>query len=306
VPPAGVPQTPGNEQNPAAGAPITPVTPGNTNTGANAGTPNDGAGGASMVPMDNGNPGAAGSSMGTGGATGNDPGDPTQPDPTPTDPPPAAGPDIPCPAGAIFCSGFEGTGLPAGTAFQPAYLASNGLNGLVSLDTTQKHSGAQSFLVLPTSDNFSYRVLAVPVSAQQFWVRMFFRTDVAFGSSNDHESIFAVSEGDVTKDNNNEGRRVELSEQFGYMLLNISDATPEPLVRRQLSANEWHCVEARYDGAAGQVEIFADGEQFINEQSGTVQLNIRSFRLGYMEFHGGARSVWYDDVVIAPNRVGCN
>jgi hypothetical protein len=135
---------------------------------------------------------------------------------------------------------------------------------------------------------------------------MFIRTDVAFGSSNSHEALFAPSTGDLTQDNNNEGTRIELSEQFGYMLLNVSDTTPEPAVRTQLAANEWHCVEARYDGDAGEVEIFANGEQFINDAAPLFQRDFQSFRLGYMQFNGTVRSVWYDDVILSPNRVGCN
>jgi hypothetical protein len=218
-------------------------------------------------------------------------------------PPAAAGPDIACPADAFFCSGFE-SGFPAGTA---NIVGGGQVPDAFALDTSQSNSGAQALLLPPQPNSrFIYRVLAVPVPTQQFWARMFIRTDVAFGSSNSHESLFAPSTGDLTQDNNNEGTRIELSEQFGYMLLNVSDTTPEPAVRRQLAANEWHCVEARYDGDAGEVEIFANGEQFINDSAALFQRDFQTFRLGYMQFNGTVRSVWYDDVILSPNRVGCN
>jgi len=319
-PPPAAPSN--NEQNGANGAPLTPGNTGSNtgannngaNSGANNNGANNGAAGSSMVPPPSGNQGAGGSSMG-GGENPSEP-PPSDQEPPPvtqppvtqppvTQPPAPSGPDIPCPADAFFCSGFE-NGFPDGTN---NVLGGTPFANAFVLDTAEKHSGAQSFLVPPTTERFSYRVLAIPVTTQQFWARTFFRTDVAFGSSNDHESIIAVSTATETQDNNAEGspgKRVELSEQFRYMLLNISDTTPEPLVRTQLSANEWHCIEARYDGAAGQVEIFADGEQFIDQEGALVQLNIQTFRLGYMQFNGGPRSVWYDDVILSPNRVGCN
>jgi hypothetical protein len=228
-----------------------------------------------------------------------------QPPVTPVEPPPpvATGPDIPCPADAFFCSGFE-NGFPAATR---NIIGGGDVPNAFALDTAERNSGAQA-LLLPAQPTirFVYRVLAVPVTAQQFWARMFFRTDVAFGSSVVHESIFGASAGDLTQDNNQEGRRIELSEQFEYMLLNVSDTTPEPAVRRQLAANEWHCIEARYDGDAGQVEIFADGEQFINDEGPLFQADFQTFRLGYMQFNGTPRNVWYDDVILSANRVGCN
>lgn len=299
------------EQNPASGAPI------GSNQGASGanGSP-AGAGGTAMTA--DGNAGAGGMS----GAPSQEevpPGEtepvdpPEQPPPppppvvTPPPPPPPLPPPPPvfeteCPADAFFCTGFE-NGFPPGTA---NILGGSPISNAFVLDTVERNSGAQSFH-LPAGPNqaFLYRVLAIPVATQQFWVRMFFRSDVAFGSSNSHESIFAPSTGNLTQDNNNE-TRIELSEQFGYMLLNIRDSLREPLVRTRLAANEWHCIEARYDGDAGEVEIFANGDPLIDDQAGLLQLDFQTFRLGYMKFNNTTRAVWFDDVVLATNRIGCN
>jgi len=305
--PVGAAPQASNEGNP-------PVQPGPISPPAQVPASSQGSGGSSMVA-----PGAGGAGTmpsGTEPDDSPDPGPDLEPDPAPVPPPVVPPPVVPppvvpppapvfetaCPAGAFFCTGFE-NGFPAGTA---NVLGGSEIPNPFALDTTEKNGGAQSYF-LPAGPNqsFLYRVLSIPVATQQFWVRMFFRTDVAFGSSTVHESLFGPSTGALTQNNNNE-TRIELSEQFGYMLINVKDATSEPLVRRQLTANAWHCIEARYDGDAGEVEIFADEVQFINEQSPRFQLDFQTFRLGYMKFNGTTRAVRFDDVVLAPDRIGCD
>jgi hypothetical protein len=106
-----------------------PISNGNTNGAASTGAMAPGAGGAGNGAMAPGAGGASNGAMapGAGGVSngGNQmPTNGTQ-NPPPVDngnqnPPPPAAPDITCPSGAIFCSGFEGTGFPSGTTFEPS------------------------------------------------------------------------------------------------------------------------------------------------------------------------------------------
>ena len=147
-----------------------------------------------MVPA-GGDPGAAGASMDVGGTAGAGPVAPPpagQQPPVVTPPPAPTGPDIPCPADATFCSGFEGAGLPQGSVFQPTYLANEALGGQVELDTAVVHSGTQS-LYMPVGANY-YRMLAVPVPGSSFWVRLYTRSNVGFGADGStHASLFLAS-----------------------------------------------------------------------------------------------------------------
>lgn len=219
-----------------------------------------------------------------------------------TTPPPPATPDIPCPAGAIFCSGFEGTTFPAGTA---NIIGGSQFADAFKLDTTQVHSGKQSFFLPLTSQAFSYRVMAIPVTAQQFWARMFVRFDTLFGD-NGHDGLFAISTGDLTVDNNNE-TRIEFAEQEGSIVFNRStDVVTFPSVRPQtLPPNTWHCLEARFDGDKGDLEVFANGQPVISSLgNATFRLSVKTFRIGTLQFHE-PRTVWFDDVIISADRVGC-
>jgi hypothetical protein len=143
------------------------------------------------------------------------------------------------------------------------------------------------------------------VTAQAFWARIFVRFDTLFGD-NDHDSLFAISDGDLSVDNNRE-TRIEFSEQEGTIVLNRStDVIGFPIVRpTTLSANTWHCVETRFDGGSGDVEVFADGQPIISDLAkAKYQIAVKTFRIGTLQFHA-PRNVWFDDVVIAPNRVNC-
>lgn len=232
--------------------------------------------------------------------------------PPPVTPPPMpAGPDIPCPADATFCSGFEGAGLPEGSVFQPTYLANEALAGQMQLDTTVVHAGNQS-LYLPVGANY-YRMLAVPVPGNSFWVRLYTRSNVGLGAvGSTHASLFLAStfapDGDYNSD-----VAVEIAEQFGQVLLNVKDVlfgtsgtNPNGMPGTRLPDDTWTCMEAQFDGSTGDVRVFVEGDQIIDATGWQPPSNFQSFRFGYLRYESPARDVWMDDVVVAASRVGCN
>jgi hypothetical protein len=295
----------GAEQNAASSAPIAPSA-GNSDgsSGANAGTPNDGAGGASMVPPMTGNdPGAGGASMGETDPTTPPPVTPPPATQPPVTPPPPSGPDIACPANATFCSGFESDTLPNGSIYQ-------GNPGL-EFDDSVSRSGDRS-AVFDAVDGFNIREVVAPIPGQTFWARLFIQTSTTFGD-NDHDSLFVASTATLQQDNNAE-HGPEFSEQGNQILINADDQLfnaagpgfPSGNQGPTLSPNVWHCVEAFYDGGSGDVQFFADGQLLI-DAPGFSRLSYQTFRFGYLQFPGHTpHVVWYDDVVVAASRVGCN
>jgi hypothetical protein len=275
-----------------------------TGQGGSNGIPPAGAGGTGAVNSGAGGSAATGAGgtdavtpppTGSGG-TGSDPNQPPPGDP----PPPPVGGDIACPAGATFCSGFEGSDVPSGTQFH----AGGPPSLTYELDDTEAFAGNQSLLIPATGAGFYYRALAVPVPGNDFWVRLHVRVSTVFGD-NSHDSLFGGSSGALAADNNNENL-VELSEQFGGVLLNTKDDVfPEgPAVTTgTVSANTWHCFEAHYNGNNGNVDVFMDGTQVI-AAAAYKPLTYASFRIGYMRYNND-RAVWFDDVVVAPQRVNC-
>ena len=60
------------------------------------------------------------------------------------------------------------------------------------------------------------------------------------------------------------------------------------------------------DGTTGDLEIFVDGTSVIKDGAvPQAKQSFTNFRFGYVEYNGTNRTVWYDDVATAPNRIGC-
>ena len=306
VPPANNPvtQNPNTEGQTGSGTPNVNNGLGGTGsqTGASSGgTGNTGVGGSvSAGGSAQTDPnGAAGSGMqaaaGAAPVAGAGGGAPEQPEP-----PAPTGPDIDCPAGASFCSGFENGAFPAGTM---THAVGPGSEGAFAFDTAESFAGTTSLSIPATgSGGFFYRALAVPVPGNDFWVRLYMNLSTPLGD-NSHDSVFGASTGGIAADVNNEAL-VELSEQFNEILLNTDDALFNPTTNNTLPANTWLCMEAHYNGGNGNVEIFADGQELINAP-GYRTATYQSFRIGYMRYNDD-RTVRYDDVIVAPARVGCN
>lgn len=228
------------------------------------------------------------------------------------EPPPME--DIDCPADATFCTGFELTTLPAQASFEPKHiadmLAGNVFDGKhLALDTQNVHSGSQSLHVPAGSGGYEYRMLAVPVPSGAFWVRLYVRTSTAFGDGS-HDTLYMGSRLPVGEYNGDTA--VEISEQSMQVLLNTKDSlyaasgAGDPAGTGAsgpvLPANTWICMETRFD--ANAVEVYADGELLIQATNYGGQDSYQTFRFGYLSFND-ARGVWYDDVVVASSRIGC-
>ncbi len=70
----------------------------------------------------------------------------------------------------------------------------------------------------------------------------------------------------------------------------------------------WHCIEISFDIAGHEQKLFVNGTQQIDAtgypKSGGLS-TIKNFRFGFFSVHGPSRKVWYDDVVVGPNRIPC-
>ena len=169
-----------------------------------------------------------------------------------------------CPSGAIFCADFEEasgvpTNHPVGSAtFEDPSEYGMTFTQVMALDKTAPYDGSQSLKIDPSS-SFSIRTLAVSVPAT-FWVRLYIKSDKAIGQT-DHNSFFAAG---LSADYST-AKNVEVSEQFGCVLLNASDSLyPTGTtcgVNTALSANTWHCMAAEFDGTTGNVQVFSGTTQ---------------------------------------------
>jgi hypothetical protein len=82
----------------------------------------------------------------------------------------------------------------------------------------------------------------------------------------------------------------------------LTDGSTRPYI---LNKNTWYCIELGFDGTNRVQQIYVDGAQLINATNYPASaLAFKIFKFGFWTIHGPARQVWYDDVAVAPTRIG--
>ncbi|WP_437522290.1 hypothetical protein WME79_31155 [Sorangium sp. So ce726] len=178
----------------------------------------------------------------------------------------------------------------------------------MAIDTSVFHAGSRALRVNPGGSGYDWRMLSVPAPGSKFWVRLYVRSSVDIGQA-EHNAYFQAMTGSGEP---NEGHNVEVAEQYCQIVLNLHDAvvlstggaTQCGSGGVKLPKDQWHCMEAYFDGTKGDVQVYAGGTKII-DKTGWDKLDYKSFSFGYLGFHGPARTMWYDDVAVAPERIGC-
>jgi hypothetical protein len=184
-----------------------------------------------------------------------------------------------------------------------------------AIDATQHHSGSSSLLVKSASDSgvtsSAYKMLAVPATAGAFWVRFWVESDQPMGypTNTPHNAFAAASVGDGPND-----PKLQFAEDVG-IAFNYMDADQWPTGYGRptgggtnpytLPAMTWECVEISFDGTNHAQQLYINNVQLINATSyPTPTLAFTYFTFGFQQFAGPARHMWYDDVAVAPTRIG--
>jgi hypothetical protein len=178
-----------------------------------------------------------------------------------------------------------------------------------AVDTTVKNSGNSSLRT--KSEINGYRMLAVPSGGATFWVRLYIRSDEDLGEM-DH-NVFAQA---AKNDDPNDGEHMEFAEDVG-LSLHFDDGNirwPDGFGRLDgggtmpyaLPKDTWHCLEFLFDGQGRIHQMYVAGALLIDAQAFPANAQAWShFKFGYNALHGTVRNTWYDDVAVAPERVGC-
>jgi hypothetical protein len=227
-----------------------------------------------------------------------------------------------CPSGYTFCSGFESPGLPVGATY--LYNASPGdWSRDFAIDSSQHHSGNSSLLVRNStaagSSNSALRLLGVPVPTGAFWVRFWVQSDTQMGGTNQHNAFAGPSNFDTA---NTSGIIDAFCEDRGIAFNTMDPDVTWPTGYGQLQsgtinpytipAMTWTCIELSYDLANRHQQLYIGGTLLIDAAnyppaSSYSSTTFSAFTFGFDAFHGPPRQIWYDDVVVAPARIGgCN
>ena len=221
-----------------------------------------------------------------------------------------------CPSNATFCSDFETAGLPTGAIYM-VNASPGDWSRDFAIDTTQHHAGNSSLLVKAGGDantsGSNYKMLAVPATAGAFWVRFWVESDVAMGYTQGtmvpHNAFAGASVGSGPND-----LTIQFAEDVG-IAFNTGDSDQWPTGYGRLTgggtmpytlpAMTWECIEISFDGTNRVQQLYINNTQLINAANYPTSTEvIKYFAFGFEQFAGPSRHMWYDDVVVAPTRIG--
>ena len=211
----------------------------------------------------------------------------------------ASGEDVCGRADVTVCDGFEG-------ALDARYREINFGPSAVSIDTTRAHRGASSVKV--ESMGFT-QMLATPVPASRFHVRLYLMSDTPMNMG--HNTFINAGEGDGDP---NPLPVVRVGEHRQQLELNRKSDDHELLSSgdydslegaTQLMEDTWYCLEVLYDGPGSQVRVWVDDEEVSKLHATDWSADYETFKFGYERYHGPDKTIWYDDLAMGTERIGC-
>jgi hypothetical protein len=193
-----------------------------------------------------------------------------------------------------------------------------GQQGSISIDGTQAHSGSKSVYVNGTGQG-SYRSVLFtttapfPVANNSFYTRAFIRSKNGMGEG--HSTYFGAGSGD-------DQRMVRIGFHQYVLEANLihpgteyevlSGPWGQPAQGVQFVPGKWHCVEAFFDGAQHELRAWFDGTEVARLHTTNWNANLKSWSpqyarawFGFETYHGEQDELWYDDVAIGTERLGC-
>jgi hypothetical protein len=215
-----------------------------------------------------------------------------------------------------------------------------GDQNLPAIDTARFHSPPNAARVQGTSSgdgSFLVPAMGLPAPSNRFFVRVWINFEKATSDVTGHNGFIVGAD---SRSNSGTELRLGISTPPGFsapmMDLNLQNPKDgggevtrfsntfttgaDPLNQPGFSftANHWYCLEALFDGGASQFQVWVDSVEVTamhvtnfaaraTDPSRTAWAPTYSFlKIGAQNYSGDIGQIWYDDVVAATARVGCN
>lgn len=234
---------------------------------------------------------------------------------------PDAGPQTSDPCGAAglsVCDDFESAtvgGAPSAATWKIEKFQNE---GTVEIDGTVSHSGSKSVHVVGNwNGSFRYAMFTTtkpfPASGNSFYTRVFIRSKTAMGDG--HSTYFGGYQTDWQR---------TLRVGFNHFMMDVNLTHPSsewelqsgdwsnPANGIQFVPEQWHCVEAFFDGTEHEVRVWFEGNEVSRLHTKDWGNNLTHWsptyqvaRFGFETYHGEQAELWYDDVAIGSQRIGC-
>ncbi len=228
-----------------------------------------------------------------------------------------AGVVVPCSApGLLFCDDFES--LPLGATFNAPW-STVGLAGTSTItvdDSVPAHSGTHSVLTHPEADGFQTLLVyhdpaVLPVASARFYLR----AQIRFGApmSAGHNSfliadLFAAPGAGIAQrvGEDNQMLMMSVGGDANTYLSNQSFYT-NGLPGVQFSASDWVCFEMMSDASSGSFDVWVNGQEVPDMRvTNLAHENYDALRFGFEKYAGPVTDIWWDDIAIGTQQVGCD
>lgn len=246
--------------------------------------------------------------------------DTSPPSTPPSTPPTTPQPPVGCPSGA-FCDGFESQTGSVPTGDWSLMFPNCQGTGTATVDSSVSHSGGKSVRINGRAGYCNHVFLATTrgMTGSGLYVRFYVRHTTALPES--HVTFAAM------KDTADGGKDLRMGGQNRALQWNreSDDATlPEqsPAGVAQsvpLAVNQWSCVEFGVTGS--ELRTWLNGNEVPGLRADGVPTpdvdaqwlrragwrpSLANFRLGWESYGNGDDTLWFDDIVMAPSRIGCS
>jgi hypothetical protein len=207
------------------------------------------------------------------------------------------------------------------------------------IDTSRVHSPPNAIKVTSSSSGsflMNQMGAGFPAPNNRFYTRVWLNFEQATSAISGHAAYLV---GGVTKDNAGTELRLGMSspgsgEMMDLNLQNPSDGGGGEVTRFsngfttggnpgaftgtgfQYAANRWYCVEALFDGGGSEFRVWVDGTEIMEMHVHDFSANstprtmwgptFNFMKIGGQNFSGTIGNVWYDDVIIGTEQIGCS
>jgi hypothetical protein len=218
----------------------------------------------------------------------------------------------PCSArpGLIFCDTFEA----ATTTTPPSPWTTT---GTVTVDsTTPAHSGKKSIHIGDTANDYDtllilYSASVLPVTAGRFYVRVFMQLHDAMSAGH---NTFILSDLFAAQGSGNALRVGEQNQMLMFTLMGdahgaLSNANyyndGKPGI--QFTPGAWTCLEILLDSKKPEIDVWVDTHEVPDLHHTDFPIdNYDNLRFGFEKYAGPAVDIWYDDIAVGTQPIGCD
>jgi len=218
-------------------------------------------------------------------------------------------------AGLRFCDDFEAKAAGTLASAAPWVVQLNGSGTIVIDGTTPAHSGGKSVHV-HAGDNdydtlFAFRDTAVlPAPNGRFFLRAYIRLGRAMAGGH---NTFIVGDLSATPGNGNNLRIGEMNAMLMYTImgdghgaLSNNNYYTDHLPGVAFAPSTWVCLEVLIDRGRPEIDFWVDGVEVPDLHHTDWALdNYDTVRFGFEKYAGPGLDIWYDDIAIGTERIGC-